>query len=286
MSGKFHEGVRIPTRIGEELFNEKQKASRLRKIASGAHHTLALTTDGKIYAWGDPESGKLGRMLNTRNKDKQALMIERVASRDAQDVWAGNHHSFYINKAKEVYAWGLNNHGQLGVGHKDNISLPQKVKNLEGVHVIMMAGGEHHTIAVSEDGRVFCWGRNDEGQCGSGDLFGQYKRRKAQEEYQRMIKEEEEKQKKLEEDKKMEEEKKASNQEEEKKEGGEAAGAVVEMIDTETKPSAEGAVQTQPGMTQGTAARKRKTAAKTKEEKFAEKEKEEDLNGIGYFHSP
>jgi alpha-tubulin suppressor-like RCC1 family protein len=69
MSGKFHEGVRVPTRIGETLFNEKNKI-RLRKVASGAHHTLALTTEGKIYAWGDPESGKIGRMLNTRNKDK------------------------------------------------------------------------------------------------------------------------------------------------------------------------------------------------------------------------
>jgi alpha-tubulin suppressor-like RCC1 family protein len=70
MSGKFHEGVRIPTRIGDTLFNEKNKKSRLKKVASGAHHTLALTTDGKIYAWGDPESGKLGRNLTTRNKDK------------------------------------------------------------------------------------------------------------------------------------------------------------------------------------------------------------------------
>jgi alpha-tubulin suppressor-like RCC1 family protein len=69
MSGKFHEGVRVPTRIGETLFNEKNRI-RLRKVASGAHHTLALTTEGKIYAWGDPESGKIGRMLNTRNKDK------------------------------------------------------------------------------------------------------------------------------------------------------------------------------------------------------------------------
>jgi alpha-tubulin suppressor-like RCC1 family protein len=69
MSGKFHEGVRVPTRIGETLFNEKNRI-RLRKVASGAHHTLAVTTEGKIYAWGDPESGKIGRMLNTRNKDK------------------------------------------------------------------------------------------------------------------------------------------------------------------------------------------------------------------------
>jgi len=195
MSGKFHEGVRVPTRIGSTLFNEKSK-ERLRKVASGAHHTLALTQEGKIYAWGDPESGKLGRVLNTRNKDHQALMIERVGAKNAVDVFAGNHHSFYINKKGEVLAWGLNNHGQLGVGHKENLAMPTVVKGLEGV--VMMAGGEHHSIAVTAEGKVYCWGRNDEGQCGRGDLYGQYKRRKAQEEYEIMMKkmEEEEEQKK------------------------------------------------------------------------------------------
>jgi alpha-tubulin suppressor-like RCC1 family protein len=55
----------------------------------------------------------------------------------------------------------------------------------------MIAGGEHHSIAVTVEGKVYCWGRNDEGQCGLGDLYGSYKRRKAQEEYERMMKEEE-----------------------------------------------------------------------------------------------
>jgi len=110
MSGKFHEGVRLPTRIGESLFNEKSK-TKVRKVASGAHHTLALTSDGKIYAWGDPESGKLGRILTTRNKDKQALMIEKIKASDAVDIFAGNHHSFYLNSKNKLYAWGLNNHG-------------------------------------------------------------------------------------------------------------------------------------------------------------------------------
>lgn len=58
---------------------------------------MALTTQGKIYAWGDPESGKLGRVLKTRNKNNNALMIEKIFARDAVDVYAGNHHSFYVN---------------------------------------------------------------------------------------------------------------------------------------------------------------------------------------------
>jgi alpha-tubulin suppressor-like RCC1 family protein len=56
----------------------------------------------------------------------------------------------------------------------------------------MVAGGEHHTIAVTDQGRVYCWGRNDEGQCGRGDLFGQFKRAKAQLEYEKMMRQMEE----------------------------------------------------------------------------------------------
>jgi alpha-tubulin suppressor-like RCC1 family protein len=68
MTGKTVDGVRVPTRIGEDLFNNSNKCY-IQRVASGAHHTLALTKDGKIYGWGDPESGKIGRMLNTRNKN-------------------------------------------------------------------------------------------------------------------------------------------------------------------------------------------------------------------------
>jgi len=172
MSGKFHDGVRVPTRIGDNLFSEKSK-EKLRKIASGAHHTLALTHSGKIYAWGDPESGKLGRVVNTRNKNNNALMIDRVnASHHPVDIYAGNHHSFYVSQQGKVYAWGLNNHGQLGVGHKNNIHLPEQVLALDGQTILMLAGGEHHSIAVTGEGKVYCWGRNDEGQCGKGDLYG------------------------------------------------------------------------------------------------------------------
>jgi len=47
---------------------------------------------------------------------------------------------------------------------------------------VSIAGGEHHTIAVTEEGKVYCWGRNDEGQVGLGDLFTGFKRAQALEE--------------------------------------------------------------------------------------------------------
>lgn len=142
------------------------------KIVSGAHHTLLLTKAGFIYGWGDPESGKIGRMLKTRNKNQQALHIEKVNAKKAVDVFCGNHHSFYINDKGQVFGWGLNNHGQLGIGNKENTSFPTIIKKFEGIRIRQMAGGEHHSIAVTEDGQVYCWGRNDEGQCAQGDLYG------------------------------------------------------------------------------------------------------------------
>jgi len=41
---------------------------------------------------------------------------------------------------------------------------------------VSIAGGEHHTIAVTEEGKVYCWGRDDEGQAGLGDLFTGFRR--------------------------------------------------------------------------------------------------------------
>ena len=68
MTGKTYDPVRIPSRIGKDLFN-KQMHVHIQKAASGSNHTLVLTKDGKIYGWGDAESGKIGRMLKTRNKN-------------------------------------------------------------------------------------------------------------------------------------------------------------------------------------------------------------------------
>jgi regulator of chromosome condensation len=72
-----------------------------------------------------------------------------------------------------------------------------RVKELdpyEGDYVTQISGGEHHSIAVTKDGVVYCWGLNDEGQLGLGDTKGEYLKEKRQyEEAERLKKEEEEK---------------------------------------------------------------------------------------------
>lgn len=112
-----------------------------------------------------------------------------------------------------MFAWGLNNHGQLGIGNKHNTSNPTRVKDIdpyEGDYVVEVQGGEHHSIARTKDGLVYCWGRNDEGQVGIGDTYGEYRKKKAQEDAEKALKEEEEK--KAAEAKKAEEEKKQADE--------------------------------------------------------------------------
>jgi len=84
-----------------------------------------------------------------------------------------------------VFAWGLNNWGQLGVGDRFNTCTPKRVKDLDPIdgdngkdYVVDIQGGEHHSIARTKDGLVYCWGKNDEGQCGLGDTYGDYRKQK------------------------------------------------------------------------------------------------------------
>jgi alpha-tubulin suppressor-like RCC1 family protein len=51
-------------------------------------------------------------------------MIEKLNAKKAKDIFCGNYHSFYINEKDQVFAWGMNNHGQLGIGHKENTCVP------------------------------------------------------------------------------------------------------------------------------------------------------------------
>ncbi|MHB8961578.1 MAG: RCC1 domain-containing protein [Saccharofermentanales bacterium] len=81
-------------------------------------------------------------------------------------ISAGLYHTVLLNESGDVYAWGDNSFGQLGIGTTDNKELPAKVEGL--TDVIMVSAGAYHTLALSASGDVYAWGRNTFGQIGDG----------------------------------------------------------------------------------------------------------------------
>lgn len=148
-------------------------------MAAGNNHLVVLTTHGNIYTWGAGEQGQLGRKIIERRKI-HGTTPEKVTlksrSLKAVVVGAGNYTSFAVDEKGGVWGWGLNNMAQVGTGYEgedDNmVAQPQKIESLspevlgEGVRVKSISGGEHHTLFLTSDGRVFAVGRANGGQLG------------------------------------------------------------------------------------------------------------------------
>ena len=147
LTGQMHEPHTVPKRIGMLEFGRRA----LKKVVSGAHHTLVLADD-RLFAWGDPESGKIGRDIRTRRRNESSLNIEGLMEKGVVDVFAGAYTSFLRNEGDVVKAWGLNNYGQLGIGSLSNTHMPTRVEELCGKGVTQIVGGEHHSLALTAAG--------------------------------------------------------------------------------------------------------------------------------------
>ena len=141
-----------------QLFSSR----RVMKIAAGRDHTLALLSDGTVWAWGNNGSGQLGdgtTMLRTA--PVQVNGLTGVVS-----IAAGEGHSFAVKNDGTLWAWGNNSYGKLGDGTTTTRTVPVQVSGLTGV--MSVAAGYLHNFAVKTNGSVWAWGNNSYGQLGDG----------------------------------------------------------------------------------------------------------------------
>ncbi|MDE6107544.1 MAG: hypothetical protein K2F83_02575, partial [Oscillospiraceae bacterium] len=163
-------------------------------VAAGDNFSLALTKDGRVYAWGDNQQGQLGVVSslgtgNTQITEPSLVLAPRDASDPNRDedgylnnivaISAGVNHSLALTADGAVYAWGKASNGQLGQGgsitHGGYIAVPVPVKSgtssEEGENrlsgVIAITAGADFSLALTAEGRVYSWGDNRRGQLGT-----------------------------------------------------------------------------------------------------------------------
>lgn len=148
-------------------------AKTITQISAGAGHSLALASDGTVYAWGQNTYGQLGNntMINANAPVSVQTIGTPMAGKIIIQLAAGNSQSVALASDGTIYAWGWNRYGQLGNGTTVDTRIPVAVKvtgtPMAGKVIAQVAASNAHTLAVASDGTVYDWGWNQYGQLGN-----------------------------------------------------------------------------------------------------------------------
>jgi alpha-tubulin suppressor-like RCC1 family protein len=142
---------------------------------------VVVNFDSPIWAWGSNDSGQLGT---------SSIAVENIPNRivglpfGAGELSAGNRHALSIKQAANtfdqtfsgnVFAWGSNAHGELGIGTTSATPILVPTQVIDSAdpsgflgNVKAIAAGGNHSLALKTDGTVWSWGFNSNGQVGDG----------------------------------------------------------------------------------------------------------------------
>ncbi|CAI8619167.1 unnamed protein product [Vicia faba] len=141
---------------------------RIKMVAAGAEHSVAITEDGDLYGWGWGRYGNLG-LGDTNNR----LIPEKV-NIDGDKIGmvsCGWRHTISVSSTGGLYTHGWSKYGQLGHGDFEDHLVPRKVQALSDMFISQVSGGWRHSMALTSSGQLFGWGWNKFGQIGIGNNF-------------------------------------------------------------------------------------------------------------------
>lgn len=135
------------------------------QITCGDYHSLALSKGGELFAWGQNIHGQLGVGIILPSIQTPQI-VEQLSGVPLAQISAGKAHSMALSISGNVYSWGRNDFGQLGLGHTDNKDLPSLIETLGNEKVEFLACGGSHTALLTKDGLLFTFGAGKYGQLG------------------------------------------------------------------------------------------------------------------------
>merc|ERR1719471_1999532 len=158
-----HERSEFPRRV------TALKDEQIVDVACGRNHTLALTAEGRVYSWGGSNDGSTG---HAKKGTPIPTVISALVDKKVVRIAAGQDFSIFLTEEGEVYTCGASDYGQIGHGRGARyVTTPTKVRGMYGEKIIQVAAGQFHAAALTDEGKVYTWGFNKDGQLGHHDNF-------------------------------------------------------------------------------------------------------------------
>ncbi|XP_058391624.1 X-linked retinitis pigmentosa GTPase regulator isoform X1 [Diceros bicornis minor] len=134
-------------------------------LACGDEHTAIVTGNSKLYMFGSNNWGQLG--LGSKSTVSKPTCVKALKPEKVKFAACGRNHTIVATEGDKVYAAGGNNEGQLGLGDTEDRNTFHLISFFTSQHKIkQLSAGSNTSAALTEDGELFMWGDNSEGQIG------------------------------------------------------------------------------------------------------------------------
>nr|AAI34575.1 RPGR protein [Bos taurus] len=140
---------------------------KIKQLSAGSNTSAALTAEGELYTFGEPESGKLGLPPKLLVNHKVPQLVPGISEKVIQVACGGGHTVVLTEKA--VYTFGLGQFGQLGLGtFTFETSEPKVIESVKDKKISHVCCGENHTALITESGLLYTFGDGRHGKLGLG----------------------------------------------------------------------------------------------------------------------
>ncbi|XP_011053149.1 PREDICTED: RCC1 and BTB domain-containing protein 1-like [Acromyrmex echinatior] len=199
---QLENGICKFTLMKMSTIKNNQNMMRVVDIACGCYHSIILTENDEVYAWGSNNSGQMNNSIYGLSTTPKLVLSNVVC------ISCGNDFTIAVTRNGKVYGWGRNNVGQLGIGNHGNKNatqqtlsietnnindnnllhvrrhcgymrrgcrfenknmMPQLIDMGEDLIVVKVTCGFEHTLALTDKGNIYAWGGNMSGQLGIGN---------------------------------------------------------------------------------------------------------------------
>ncbi|XP_062939514.1 X-linked retinitis pigmentosa GTPase regulator isoform X2 [Cynocephalus volans] len=134
-------------------------------LSCGDEHTAIVTGNNKLYMFGSNNWGQLG--LGSKSTVSKPTCVKALKPEKVKFAACGRNHTLVSTEGGKVYASGGNNDGQLGLGDTEERNTFHLIHFFTSQHKIkQLSAGSNTSAALTEDGDLFMWGDNSEGQIG------------------------------------------------------------------------------------------------------------------------